>query len=385
MKIHEYQAAELFKKFGIPVLEGEVVTALSAAQKAAERIGFPVVLKSQVLVGGRGKAGGIKVVKTQAELEKVFLQLQQLVIKGYSVEKFFVVKAVTIKKEFYAAVTIDPAKNDIVLIASSEGGVDIEETAKQNPQAIHKFYLNANRTVEPALWALFIKSVFSDIKFQETGSLIFQKLLKLFWDLDCSLAEINPLVIDDRGNWWAADAKINFDDNALFRHENIQAMQDLQYEDPDEIEAKQAGLSFVKLDGNVGCIVNGAGLAMATLDVIKLLGGDPANFLDVGGSSNPQKVLTALKIILRNKKTKSILINIFGGITRCDDIANGILEARQQLAMDIPMVVRLTGTNEELAKQILAKEKINTYPSMREAVQKAVEMVKDNGPVARDF
>lgn len=376
MKIHEYQAAELFKKFGIPVLKGEVVTEWSAAQKAAGEIGFPVVLKSQVLVGGRGKAGGIKLVKTRAELELSFSQLKQLNIKGYPVEKIFVVKAITIKKEFYAAVTIDPAQNDIVLIASSEGGVDIEETAQKNPQAIHKFYLNANRTIDDTRWTPFIKAVFPDAKSQAAGSRIFQNLLKLFCELDCSLAEINPLIIDDQGNWYAADAKINFDDNALFRHADIQAMQDLKYEDADEREAAQAGLSFIKLEGNVGCIVNGAGLAMATLDMIKLLGGEPANFLDVGGSSNPQKVLTALKIILKNKKVKSILINIFGGITRCDDIANGILEARKQLDLRIPLVVRLTGTNEELAKQILAKEKISTYPSMREAVQKAVELVK---------
>jgi len=194
--------------------------------------------------------------------------------------------------------------------------------------------------------------------------------------LDCSLAEINPLAIDDRGNMVAADAKINFDDNALFRHEDIQKLQDVKFEDADEMEAKQAGLSFVKLDGNVGCVVNGAGLAMATLDVVKLLGGDPANFLDVGGSSSPQKVLTALKIILKNKKTKSILVNIFGGITRCDDIANGILEARKQLEMRIPMVVRLTGTNEELAKEILAKAKISTCSSMREAVEQVVALAR---------
>ncbi|OGX27530.1 MAG: succinate--CoA ligase subunit beta [Omnitrophica WOR_2 bacterium RIFCSPHIGHO2_01_FULL_48_9] len=376
MKIHEYQAAELFKKFGIPVLSGEVATTLNEAQSIAEKIGFPVVLKSQVLVGGRGKAGGIKVVKTAAELSKAFPQLKALNIKGYPVERIFVVQAIAIKKEFYVAITIDPAKNDIVLIASSAGGVDIEETAKQNSQAIHKLYLNANRVIDQARLTLFVKAIFPDAPSQKAGAEIFQNLLKLFCELDCSLAEINPLAIDDRGNMVAADAKINFDDNALFRHEDIQKLQDVKFEDADEMEAKQAGLSFVKLDGNVGCVVNGAGLAMATLDVVKLLGGDPANFLDVGGSSSPQKVLTALKIILKNKKTKSILVNIFGGITRCDDIANGILEARKQLEMRIPMVVRLTGTNEELAKEILAKAKISTCSSMREAVEQVVALAR---------
>lgn len=376
MKIHEYQAAELFKKFNIPVLPGQVATEASEAQKIASGIGYPVVLKSQVLVGGRGKAGGIKLVKKAEDLPQTFAQLRKLVIKDYPVEKVLVVRAIDIKKEYYVAVTIDPAHNDVVIIASAEGGVDIEETAKKNPKAIHKFYMQQERTVDTKRWASFISAVFPDKRSQEAATPILQNLINCFFEYDCSLAEINPLVIDSKGDWYAADAKVNFDDNALYRHEDVQAMRDLRYDDADELEAKKYGLSFVKLDGNVGCIVNGAGLAMATVDIVKLFGGEPANFLDVGGSSNPDKVLNAMKIILRNPKIKAILVNIFGGITRCDDIANGLLAARQQLKMNIPLVVRLTGTNEDLAKEILAKEKINTYSSMREAVKKVVELAR---------
>ena len=376
MKIHEYQAAELFKKFNIPVLPGQVATELSKAQSIASQIGYPVVLKSQVLVGGRGKAGGIKVVKKPEELSKTFEQLKKLVIKDYPVERILIVRAIDIKKEYYVAVTIDPAHNDVVLIASSAGGVDIEETAKKNPQAIHKFYLRQERTLDLKRWSSFIRTVFPDKNSQDIGTKIFQSLVNLFYQYDCSLTEINPLVVDSQGQWYATDAKINFDDNALFRHEDVQAMRDPKYEDADELEAKQYGLSFVKLDGNVGCIVNGAGLAMATVDIVKLFGGNPANFLDVGGSSSPEKVLTALKIILKNPKVKAILVNIFGGITRCDDIANGIIAAKQQLKMNVPLVVRLTGTNEEQAKAILAKNNISTYSSMREAIQKVVELTK---------
>jgi len=376
MKIHEYQATALFKKFNIPVLPGEVATQLKEAQAIAKQIGYPLVLKAQVLVGGRGKAGGIKVVRNSEDLVKNFEQLKKLVIKGYPVERILIVRAIDIKKEYYVAVTIDPTQNDVVLIASVAGGVDIEETAKKNPQAIKKFYLQGEHTIDLKRWPDFIYSIFPDKASQELGTKIFQNLINLFYQYDCSLAEINPLVQDRGGEWHAADAKINFDDNALFRHGDIQAMSDPKYEEIEELEAKQQGLSFVKLDGNVGCIVNGAGLAMATVDIVKLFGGNPANFLDVGGSSSPEKVLNALKIILRNPKIKAILVNIFGGITRCDDIANGILAARQQLKISVPMVVRLTGTNEEQAKAILAKEKISTYSSMREAIRKVVELAK---------
>ena len=376
MKIHEYQATQIFDKAGIPVVSGSVSSEIGEALKIADEIGYPVALKSQVLVGGRGKAGGIKVVQDKKELEKAFDELKGLKIKGQRVEKILIVQAIDIKKEFYIGVTIDNLKSDVVLIASSSGGVEIEEVAKTDPQAIKKYYLQGEQEIDDGRWPEFIESVFEDAAHQQAGTIIFQNLIRVFFDHDCSLAEINPLVVDGNGEILAADAKINFDDNALFRHDKISKMQDLTYEDADELEAKENSLSFVKLDGNVGCMVNGAGLAMGTMDVIKLSGGKPANFLDVGGSSNPQKVLSALKIILRNKNVKAILINIFGGITRCDDIAKGILEARDQLDIPVPLVVRLTGTNEKEAKELLAEHNVNTFSTMREAVDEAVALSK---------
>jgi len=376
MKIHEYQATQIFDKAGIPVVSGSVASDVEKAVKVADKIGYPIVLKSQVLVGGRGKAGGIKIVQNKQELEKVFGELKGLKIKGNRVEKILIVRVIDIKKEFYVGVTIDNVKSDVVLIASSAGGVEIEEVAKTDPQAIKKYYLQGKQEIDKGRWPDFISAVFEDLSHQQIGTVIFQDLIKVFFDHDCSLVEINPLVVDGDGKILAVDAKINFDDNALFRHENIQKLQDLTFEDVDEIEAKENDLNFVKLDGNVGCIVNGAGLAMGTMDVIKLSGGQPANFLDVGGSSNPQKVLSALKIVLRNKNVKAILINIFGGITRCDDIAKGILEAKDQLDIPVPLVVRLTGTNEKEAKELLAKHNIDTFSIMREAVDEVVALSK---------
>jgi len=358
------------------VPEGRVVSSLDQAVDAARSIGYPVVLKSQVLVGGRGKAGGIKVVKDEEELKKAFPILKKLIIKGYPVEQIFIVRALDIKKEFYLAMTVDNIRADAVLIASAAGGVDIEETAKINPQAIKKYYLEGKQEIDPKRWPEFIRSLFAGESDQRTATDIVQKLVRIFFKHDCSLAEINPLVIDGTGKIIAADAKVIFDDNALYRQEQILSLRDAKYEDPDELEAKEKNLSFVKLEGSVGCIVNGAGLAMATMDIIKLTGGEPANFLDVGGSSNPEKVLNALKIILRNKGIKAILINIFGGITRCDDIAQGILEARRQIEIPVPLVVRLTGTNERQAKEILAGAGIQTFSTMRQAVEQVVELSK---------
>lgn len=376
MKIHEYQAAQLFQKAGIPVVDGAVATTVDDALQQADSLGYPVVLKSQVLVGGRGKAGGIKVVKTGNELREQFAKLVQLSIKGYAVKKIYVVRAIDIRKEFYLAAIVDTAQDDIVLIASSEGGVEIEETAKTNPDAIKKYYLQGDKKLDPQRFKPFIQSVFETAELQAQGTAVFEGLLKAFFENDCSLAEINPLVIDGTGTIYAADAKINLDDNALDRHAELVALRDMDYEEPDELEAKENNLSFVKLDGNVGCIVNGAGLAMATMDIVKLCGGSPANFLDVGGSSNPEKVLTALKIILRSSDVRAILINIFGGITRCDDIAAGILEARKQMDLPVPLVIRLTGTNEQEAKEMLTREGLETFSTMREAVEKVVALAR---------
>jgi succinyl-CoA synthetase beta subunit len=376
MKIHEYQSIELFRKAGIPVAGGEVATDAEQAFAIAQRIGYPVVLKAQVLVGGRGKAGGVKVVSNPDQLKSTFTTIKNLNIKGYDVDRILVVKALDIKKEFYSAITIDNVRGDVVIIASKAGGIDIEQVAKERPDEILKFYLEGNKTIDASRWSSFITKLFDDPGHQQVGTKIFESLVKLFFEFDCSLAEINPLVIDGTGKLIAADAKVIFDDNALFRHTDIQGLLDTKYEDADEMEAKAFGLSFVKLEGNVGCIVNGAGLAMGTMDAVNFLGGKPANFLDVGGSSNPQKVLNALKLILRNKDVKVILINIFGGITRCDDIANGILEARKQLDIPVKLVVRLTGTNEEQAKAILTGAGIKTFGTMREAVQQAVAQSK---------
>ena len=376
MKIHEYQARDLFSQYAIPIAEGGVAQTPQEAVAVAKKTGFPVVIKAQVLVGGRGKAGGVKVVADELSLISEFNRIKALTIKGYSVERILVARGIDIRKEYYVAVTIDNVKGDVVIIASAEGGVEIEETAKTNPEKILKFYLQGEKTLDERRWALVTAQLFSDTRLQKSSTSIIGKLVKLFFEKDCSLAEINPFVINGEGNLIAADAKVIIDDNGLFRQGDLNQWHDLKYDDPDELEAKDKGLSFVKLEGNVGCIVNGAGLAMGTMDAVNLLGGKPANFLDVGGSSNPEKVLNALRIILRNPDIKVILINIFGGITRCDDIASGILAALQQIKMKVPLVIRLTGTNEEVAKDMLTKAGLTTFSSMRQAVTEAVKLTK---------
>jgi len=376
MKIHEYQARNLFAEYGIPIAEGDIAQTPQEAIVIAKNTGFSVVIKAQVLVGGRGKAGGVKVVGSEAELVTEFNRIKNLNIKGYTVERLLVARAIDIKKEYYLAVTIDNIKGDVVIIASAEGGVEIEETAKTNPDKIIKFYMQGGKTLDETRWAPVVAQLFTDVRLQKSATSILQKLLKLFFEKDCSLAEINPFVVNGEGNLIAADAKVIIDDNSLDRHPELVALRDMKYEDADELEAKEKGLSFVKLEGNVGCIVNGAGLAMGTMDAVNLLGGKPANFLDVGGSSNPEKVLNALKIILRNKEIKVILINIFGGITRCDDIANGILIALNQIKIPVPLVIRLTGTNEKEAKALLTSAGLTTYTSMRQAVTEAVAQAK---------
>ena len=376
MKIHEYLARNLFAEYGIPVANGDVAQTPDEAVAIARKVGLPVVIKAQVLVGGRGKAGGVKVVTSENELIFEFNRIKGLNIKGYAVERLLVAKAIDIKKEYYLAVTIDNIKGDVVIIISAEGGVEIEETAKTHPDKILKFYMQGSKILDEARWAPVAAQIFGDLRLQKSATSILEKLLKLFFEKDCSLAEINPFVINGEGNLMAADAKVIFDDNALDRHPELVVLRDMKYEDADELEAKEKGLSFVKLEGNVGCIVNGAGLAMGTMDAVNLLGGRPANFLDVGGSSNPEKVLNALKIILRNKDIKVILINIFGGITRCDDIANGILTALKQINIPVPLVIRLTGTNEKEAKVLLTSAGLTTFSSMRQAVTEAVRAAK---------
>jgi succinyl-CoA synthetase beta subunit len=376
MKIHEYQARNLFAEYGIPIANGDVSDTVDGAKAIAAKTGYPVVIKAQVLVGGRGKAGGVKVVDNESDLVKEFTRIKALTIKGYTVEQLLVARGIDIKKEYYVAVTIDNVKGDVVIIASAEGGVEIEETAKTNPEKIIKFYLQGERELNEARWAPVAAQIFPDIRLQKSATSIISKLLKLFFEKDCSLAEINPFAINGEGNLMAADAKVIIDDNALYRQDIVAKLRDLKYDDADELEAKDKGLSFVKLEGTVGCIVNGAGLAMGTMDAVNLLGGKPANFLDVGGSSNPEKMVTAIKIILRNKDVKVILINIFGGITRCDDIATGILTALKQIQIPVPLVIRLTGTNEKEAKEMLTAAGLTTFTSMRQAVTEAVKAAR---------
>jgi succinyl-CoA synthetase beta subunit len=376
MKIHEYLARNLFAEYGIPVAQGDVAQTPDEALLIARKTGFPVVIKAQVLVGGRGKAGGVRVVGNEAELTTEFKRIKGLNIKGYTAEKLLIARAIDIRKEYYLAVTVDNIKGDVVIIVSAEGGVEIEETARTHPDKIVKFYMQGDKTLDEARWAPVVAGLFSDPRLQKSATSILQKLLKLFFEKDCSLAEINPFVINGEGNLIAADAKVIFDDNALDRHPELAALRDMKYEDADELEAKEKGLSFVKLEGNVGCIVNGAGLAMGTMDTVNLLGGKPANFLDVGGSSNPQKMINAIGIILRNKDIKVILVNIFGGITRCDDIAKGILTALKQIQIHVPLVIRLTGTNEKEAKELLTQAGLTTFSSMRKAVSEAVRLAK---------
>jgi succinyl-CoA synthetase beta subunit len=298
-------------------------------------------------------------------------------LKDCIVQKIFVVKAMKILKEVYLAMTFDYSKNALVLIGSAAGGMDIEKVAAVSPEKIHKLYLKANTVPSEKKLREFSQKIFQDPEDVEAGVFTFSRIHQLFLEKDCSLIEINPFALTDKGEWIAADAKFTFDDNALFRHESVSAMRDLAMEDQDEIKAREMNLSFVKLDGDIGCVVNGAGLAMATLDIVKLMGGNPANFLDVGGSSNPQKMVNALQLILRNPKVKGILINIFGGITRCDDIANGLIQALSELDMKLPYVVRLTGTNEKEAREILAQQKIPCFSTMREAVTKIIERSKN--------
>ena len=375
MKIHEYQAKEFFVAAGMPVPPGRVVTSAEDAFKAAGEIGKPVVVKAQVLVGGRGKAGGVKLARDAAEARDRAAEILGMDIKGETVEKVLIAEAVDIAKEIYVGIVLDRSTQKPLIMSSSEGGVEIEIVAKENPEAIHRV------SVDPSLGLMGFEArniamkLDGDFKVARQIASIIQKLYAVYVDTDASLAEINPLIVTPEGEVKAIDAKINIDDSALYRHKDIEEMRDLSAEDAGELKARDAGLSFVRLSGSVGCIVNGAGLAMATMDLVKHYGGEPANFLDIGGSSNPEKVVNALNIILEDKSVKSILFNIFGGITRCDDVARGLLAAFEQLNLDLPVVVRLTGTNEEEGKKILSElTSLHAADTMDDAVKKAIEL-----------
>ena len=374
MKIHEYQAKEIFAKAGIPVPPGEMATDAVQVRTIAEKFGKPVMVKAQVHVGGRGKAGGIKHAESPEAAQVLAQKILGMNIKGLTVKKVLVTVAEDILSEAYVGIILDRATKTPVIIVSSAGGIDIEEVAANTPHKIHKLSVDPVSGLRPFQARNLAYKLFRDIsQVRETTSII-MKLYKLFWELDASLVEINPLITTNAGKIIALDAKINLDDNGLFRHPELEALRDMDAEEPSEVEAREGGLSFVKLSGNIGCIVNGAGLAMATMDLVKRYGGDPANFLDIGGSSNPQKVVTAIKIILEDPKIRAILINIFGGITRCDDVANGIVMAINQLKPTVPIVVRLTGTNEEKAHKILRAVNLPYGQTLDEVVKKAIDL-----------
>jgi len=372
MKIHEYQAKEIMASAGLPVQQGLVAISPEAAKEAAANLGGKVVVKAQVQVGGRGKAGGVKLANNPDEAFLVAGQILGLEIKGITVKKVLLEAAAEIAKEFYVGITIDRAAKKIVYIVSQAGGIDIEEVAKTTPEKITKVYIDPLKGWQEAQGQELAAALFTDVLKQKAAQPILENLYKVFAQNDCSLAEINPLAL------LAVDAKMVLDDNGLVKHPELEALRDLAEEEAEELEAKQNGLSYVKLEGDIGCIVNGAGLAMATMDMIKLFGGEPANFLDVGGSSSPDKIIKAFEIILRNNKTKAILINIFGGITRCDDIASGLLLAREKMTIAVPLVIRLAGTNAPEAREIISKAGLLAFTEMEEAVKKVIQVAGES-------
>ncbi len=377
IKIHEYQGRELLSQYSIDVPEGFLAGNAEEAVAAAARWEYNAVIKGQVLTGGRGKAGAIKVVSSKESALSAAREILALSVKGFDVRKVLVTEKLDIRLEYYIAVTVDRDAKSIVLILSQAGGMDIEEIAARQPEKIRRYNLTGSKDAD-ATESLreWLSESFSDAQLTEQAVSIAQNMYRLFLEKDCSLVEINPLALTDQNILIAADAKIVFDDSGLFRHPEIALLQNPEEYTSDEIEARQGGLSFVSLSGEIGCMVNGAGLAMATMDGIKLAGSTAANFLDVGGSSNPQKALNAMRILLKNKNLKVILINIFGGITRCDDVAQGILMAREQLDISVPIVIRLIGTNEEKGRGILQQAGFIVARSMTGAIEEAVKLAK---------
>jgi len=376
MKIHEYQARQIFRDYGIPVPDAVLCYTVGEVEKAARQINGMVVVKAQVLAGGRGKAGGVKLARTVDDAVTVAKQILGMDIKGLKVTKVLVTEAVDIAKEYYVGLINDRNSKCITLMVSAEGGVEIEEVAKDNPEKIIRFSINPLTGLLDYQARNVALQLFSDIKLAQTAASIFTKLYKLYIETDATLAEINPLVLTNGNEILAIDGKMNFDDNALFRQPKILAMREPDEEEVQEIAANEKGLAYIKLDGNIGCMVNGAGLAMATMDMIKLYGGSPANFLDIGGSSNPQKVVDAMNILLSDKNVKAVMINIFGGITRCDDVAKGLIKALEIIMTDVPIVVRLSGTNAEEGLALLEKTGLPTVSSMSDAAKKAIELSK---------
>jgi len=375
MNIHEYQAKQIFKEYGLSVPEGRLATTPEEVVAAYEELGPIAAVKAQVHTGGRGKAGGVKVVKSVAEAREAADAILGMDIKGHTVNKVYVEAGADIAQEAYLSVLIDRSAKNIGYIASAAGGMDIEQVAEETPDQIIRFGTNNYDFPEAEAQAAAVK-LFGSEEAAPAVAEVMRTIFKIFLEKDAQLVEINPLVLTGAGEVVCLDGKMSFDDNALFRQESVVAMRDMQEEDENEIEAKAKGLSFIQLDGDIGCMVNGAGLAMATMDMINLYGGDPANFLDVGGSSNPEKVVNAFKLILASGRVKAVLINIFGGITRCDDIAKGILTAFEQMEINLPVVVRLAGTNAEEGKALLEGSSLIPATSLSEAVKKTIELGK---------
>jgi succinyl-CoA synthetase beta subunit len=386
MNIHEYQAKSILRKYGVTTLKGQVAHSPEEALAAAKEIGGVLwVVKAQIHAGGRGKGGGVKIAKTLDEVTDLTKKMIGMTLvthqtgpEGKVVQKVLIEQGCNIAKEYYVACLIDRATGRAAMMASSEGGMDIEEVAEKNPNAIIK--VDIDPTIGLAAFQARELAFKIGIPNENVNKAVkfFQGLYQAFVDTDCSIAEINPLVLTKEGDIVCLDAKMNFDDNALFRHKDIVEMRDLSEEEPSEIEASKYDLAFIKLDGNIGCLVNGAGLAMATLDIIKLHGAEPANFLDVGGGANKEKVTAAFKIILKDPNVKGILVNIFGGIMKCDIIAEGVIAASKELGLKVPLVCRLEGTNVELGKKMLKESGLNITPAddLTDAAKKIVAAVK---------
>ncbi|HVB30232.1 MAG TPA: ADP-forming succinate--CoA ligase subunit beta [Gemmatimonadaceae bacterium] len=376
MNIHEYQAKEILRAQGVPIPPGEVATTPDQAEAIAKKFGGTVVIKAQVHAGGRGKAGGVKLAKDPAEARAVAAKILGMHIKGLTVEKVLVTPAADIASEAYVGVILDRASKRPVFMVSPAGGIDIEEVAAKTPDKIRRLPVDTRYGLlgYQALELGFF--LYDDLKKARAAGAIMQKLYAAFMQSGASLAEINPLVVTVAGDVVALDAKMVIDDNELDRRPEIAALRDESSEAPSEVDARKSNLTFIKLEGDVGCVVNGAGLAMATMDLVKYYGGEPANFLDIGGSSNPEKVVNALRIITADASVKAILFNIFGGITRTDDVANGIVTATRANPLKVPIVIRLTGTNEEIAVKILKDNGFSASADMDEAVKQAVALAK---------
>jgi succinyl-CoA synthetase beta subunit len=381
MNVHEYQAKEILRRYGVPTPRGKVIDKPEDARQAAQELGGRVVVKAQIHAGGRGKGGGVKLAKDPADAVEIAKKILGMTLvthqtgpEGKVVHKVLIEEALNIDKELYLGITLDRKLGLPVVMASKQGGMEIEEVAHRDPSAIHRQPIDAILGVQPFQARAIANALGLEGTAYKKCVEFVQKLMQAYVDTDASLFEINPLLVTKEGDVLALDAKVNFDDNALFRHKDVAAMRDLTEEDPLEVEASKFGLNYIKLDGSVGCMVNGAGLAMATMDIIKLAGGEPANFLDVGGGASAEQVKNAFRIILSDKNVRAILINIFGGIMRGDRIAEGVVSASREVGLPVPVVVRLEGTNVELGKEILAKSGLPliTADGMWDAAQKVV-------------